>query len=184
MPKGSTVKVSRRQLSRIGVARPGSSLCHSLSPGHDSAPVQSTRTAVRVRTDGETNSLRAEARYISTLRWPRQLHEVHSCGLRTHCFNATLGDVTCCSVAGDQTGPLLWRIKYGGELAIVNRPRIAYVMIGANDFRANPCHGNPLALLARVQAVFNRYEDSLCEGHLICARSEPGISSSHDMACH
>ena len=59
-------------------------------------------------------------------------------------------------MAGDQTGPLLWRIKYGGELAKVNRPRVAYLMIGTNDFRANPCHGNPLALLQRVQAVFNR----------------------------
>ncbi len=58
--------------------------------------------------------------------------------------------------AGEQSGPQLWRIKYGGELARVNRPRVVHIMIGTNDFRANPCHGNPLALLLRVQAVFLR----------------------------
>ena len=61
------------------------------------------------------------------------------------------------AAAGEQTGPLLWRIRDGGEMARVNRPRVVYLMIGTNDFRANPCHGNPLALLLRVQAVFNRY---------------------------
>ena len=60
------------------------------------------------------------------------------------------------STVGDQTGPLLWRIKYGGELARVNPPQVVHLMIGTNDFRANPCHGNPLALLLRVQAVFVR----------------------------
>ena len=58
--------------------------------------------------------------------------------------------------AGEQTGPLLWRIMYGGELPKVNHPKVVHLDIGTNDFRANPCHGNPLALLARVDNVYTR----------------------------
>ena len=76
--------------------------------------------------------------------------------LRSSRLSATVRSRPLDVGAGEQSGPLLWRIKYGGELARVNRPRVVHLMIGTNDFRANPCHGNPLALLLRVQAVFLR----------------------------
>ena len=45
---------------------------------------------------------------------------------------------------------------FGGELPRVNHPKVVHLDIGTNDFRANPCHGNPLALLARVDNVYAR----------------------------